>query len=525
MGNGWASADSQGPEENVRNLWKFGWAVVGAIAISLAGVTEALAQARAWSPKPAQLAPYVNGNQPWTKLSDVLAGKDPAQSWRQLIVNDPNVSGTYVGMKVGDSTKGKLSADHRFAFIVWEGQVQVTIQGQTPFVATKGYMVQVPLRLEYTLKNVGTVASLHFEIWTPESTDLYPETATTLPSPPQGKDWYLSRIDAPDTYARLSTKLVFRDYLASPSQAEFMHDDRIFVNAIRGSGASNPPNGSDPGHFHSYGEFWFIMEGRISYLIEGMSYFAASPGDIVYATPGRWHLAGNDPPTTLRSTRVAINGYPAGSHHWPVTQPAAPAEQVMSPVTTPLISSKTANGWYLQPTVTLNGYPHADSANDDLDYSEYWLDGASVPTRYAGPFKINGDGMHTLQYRSVDKAGNVEAVKTASVGVISLPQVTLQLVPGTLNLRTSAGLVTAVISAPAGVDLRTWGVADMRVEGSPAVSAAYSSDGRTIVATFNKSAFASIPAGNEVNITVTGQFNYSGAQAPLSASTVVRVMR
>jgi mannose-6-phosphate isomerase-like protein (cupin superfamily) len=505
-------------------LWKGGWAILGVIALSAVAVTEAQA-VNAWSPKPAQLAPYVNGNKPWTKLSDVLAGKDPSQSWRQLIVDDPNVSGTYVGMKVGDSTKGKLSADHRFAFIVWDGQVQVTIQGQTPFVATKGYMVQVPFRLEYTLKNVGSIPSLHFEIWAPEGTNLYPENAASLPPPPQGKDWYLSRIDAPDTYARLSTKLVFRDYLASPSQAEFMHDDRIFVNAIRGSGSSSPPNGSDPGHFHSYGEFWFIMEGRISYLIEGMSYFAATPGDIVYATPGRWHLAGNDPPTTLRSTRIAINGYPAGSHHWPVTQPAVPTEQLTPPATRAMLPSPTVNGWYLSPTVKLSGYPNASSSDDDLDYSEYWLDGALEPTRYVGPFKINGSGMHTLQYRSVDKAGNVEQAKTVTLGTIDLPPVTLQIVPSTLNLRTSSGLVTAVIAVPAGYDLRTWGVNDIRAQGSPAVSAAYSSDGRTIVATFSKAAFASVPASDAATVTVTGQFNFDGAQAPMAASTVVRVIR
>ena len=509
----------------MRSLWKGGWAILGAIALSAVAVTEAQAQARAWSPKPPlAAAPYVNGNKPWTKLSEVLADKDPSQSWRQLIVDDPNVSGTYVGMKVGDSTKGKLSADHRFAFIVWDGQIEVSIQGQATFVATKGFMVQVPFRLQYSLKNVGTTPSLHFEIWVPESTDLYPENAATLPPPPQGKAWYLSGIDAPDTYARQG-KPVFRDYLASPSQAEFVRDDRLFVNAIRGSGASNPPNGSDPGHFHSYGEFWFIMEGRISYLIEGMSYFAATPGDIVYATPGRWHLAGNDPPNTLRSTRIAINGYPAGSHHWPVNpQPVRP-EQMTPPVTRAMLPSATANGWYLNPTVKLSGYPNASSSQDDLDYSEYWLDGALEPTRYAGPFMINGNGMHTLKFRSADKAGNVEEPKTVTLSTIDVPPVTLQIVPSTLNLRTSGGLVTAVITVPAGYDLRVWGVTDIRAEGAPAVSAAYSADGRTIIASFNKAAFASVPAGNEVRITVTGQFNYDGAQAPLVASTLVRVIR
>jgi hypothetical protein len=180
---------------------------------------------------------------------------------------------------------------------------------------------------------------------------------------------------------------------------------------------------------------------------------------------------------------------------------------------------------YLQPTVKLPAYPDANSTEDGMDYTEYWLDGAPTPTRYAGPFQISGDGQHTLVYRSVDEAGNVEDPKTMTVGVINLPPLTLQILPSIVNLRLSGGLVTALITVPAGYDLRQWGVADIRAEGSPAVTTAYSSDGRSIVATFNKAALGSLPAGNEVKITVTGQFNYSGAQAALVASTLVRVMR
>ena len=76
----------------MRNLWKGGLAILGAIAISTVGVTGAHAQTvNAWSPKPTTLAPYVNGNKPWTKLSEVLADKDPSQIWRHK-VEDPTPS-------------------------------------------------------------------------------------------------------------------------------------------------------------------------------------------------------------------------------------------------------------------------------------------------------------------------------------------------------------------------------------------------------------------------------------------------
>ena len=511
----------------MRNLWNGGLAGLGAMVLSTAVMTQAHAQQTfGWAPKPSQLAPYVSVNKPLTKLSDVIAGRDPAVSWRQKIVDEPNVSGDYVGMAVGGETRRSLLADHRTAFIVWDGQIEVTIQGQPTFMAKKGTMIQVPHRNEYKLKNVGTTPSLHFEIYVPDSTDLYPENSATLPPPPAGDAWHLNRLDPPDVWTRpgQSTKPVFRHYLDSPSAQEFVNNDRLFVNAIRGAGPSQIPPTTDMGHFHSYGEFWFVMEGTMGYLIEGLPYFTATPGDVVYAAPGRWHRAGTHAQTG-QGTRVAINGYPRGAHLWPqTTPPATPPVQVMAPSTRATLSPVTSSGSYLQPTVKLAGYPDANSLSDDLDFSEYWLDGAATPTRYTGPFQISGDGQHTLVYRSVDKAGNVEDPKTVTFGVINLPPLTLQVVPSTLNLRTSGGVVTTVITAQAGHDLRAWGVADIRAEGSPAVSAAYSADGRTIVATFNKTAFASIPAG-DVRISVTGQFNYNGAQAPLVATTLVRVIR
>ena len=106
-----------------------------------------------------------------------------------------------------------------------------------------------------------------------------------------------------------------------------------------------------------------------------------------------------------------------------------------------------------------------------------------------------------------------------------LPPVELRVVPDVLNLRTTGGLVTTVISVPTGYDLRNWGVADVRAEGAAAVSSALSSDGRTLVATFNKRDLADVAAGDAVTFTVTGTFNQSGAQGPLVGSAVVRVLR
>ena len=99
-----------------------------------------------------------------------------------------------------------MSSDHRIAFIVWEGQIQVTVQGQPPLIATKGYMIQVPARLEYQLTNVGTTPSLHFEVFPKEMEDfptlIYPETSATLPAPAPGQQWTIVKLVPRYLYAR-----------------------------------------------------------------------------------------------------------------------------------------------------------------------------------------------------------------------------------------------------------------------------------------------------------------------------------
>jgi hypothetical protein len=78
------------------------------------------------------------------------------------------------------------------------------------------------------------------------------------------------------------------------------------------------------------------------------------------------------------------------------------------PVTTATLSPDAVNGWYSNPSVTLTA---DDGPGAGIDFTEYRLDGGAWTT-YSGPFQVTGDGDHTLEYHSVDKAENVEAVKS-----------------------------------------------------------------------------------------------------------------
>ena len=83
------------------------------------------------------------------------------------------------------------------------------------------------------------------------------------------------------------------------------------------------------------------------------------------------------------------------------------------PQTTASVSPAAVNGWYQHPVVTL----HASDPDNDLEHTEYRLDGASAWTTYAGSFPVNGDGNHTVEYRSTDKAEHVEATRALALKI------------------------------------------------------------------------------------------------------------
>jgi mannose-6-phosphate isomerase-like protein (cupin superfamily) len=97
---------------------------------------------------------------------------------------------------------------------------------------------------------------------------------------------------------------------------KIVEDDRAAGNFIYGYESNLPKlNLADRGHFHTdSAEHWMILSGQIRYRIEGFDVFVAEPGDIVYVTRYRWHLArwfGDKP-----ACRFAMNGFPNLAHFY-----------------------------------------------------------------------------------------------------------------------------------------------------------------------------------------------------------------
>ncbi len=285
-------------------------------------------QALVWAPKPSELTPYDAPHRPLWKLSDIRAMHEGEANWRQPIIRDALLEADYVQMAPGQATPRMFFGDTRSWFMVWDGQVRVDINGVEPFVASQGFMVQVPLMVDYSLESIGDTPALWFEVRVTNSPIFYSDINSTPPAT-EGVTWYRGARSAPrpaqlDSAADVPTyedgQRVYVDFMKEVVGGEgpfrsgaFVSDDRGFFNIIRGQGAPPPP-ADNLGHFHTYGtEFWFVAEGQIDVQIEGVDELVTGyPGDIITAARGRFHRAswGGEG----MSTRIATNGYPSGLH-------------------------------------------------------------------------------------------------------------------------------------------------------------------------------------------------------------------
>ena len=275
-----------------------------------------------WSPKPVPMTPWKAPNKPIWRLSEIMAAHKGKADWVQPIVRNADYHADYISMGSGQKTKPQFWADDPIFWYVASGQVRFHIQGQEPFVAGKGFLVQVPYRNVYWMETVGDEPSVRFEVVRNNRTPLYPATQGETGAAPTAKDktYVLASYRTPP--APYTDKVrpyldFWGDFVKRPAKRgdnAFVSDTNNFMNVIRGHGTPTPPD-SNKGHFHiDYDEFWVVAEGTIDYKMEGMKVFTANVGDVVLAPQGRWHRAswaGDG-----MSTRIAINPRPEGMHNF-----------------------------------------------------------------------------------------------------------------------------------------------------------------------------------------------------------------
>jgi len=279
-----------------------------------------------WSPKAEKPGAWVAPMKPHTKIADVLAKHKGQTDWVETIVNDETLHADYISMGPGKKTQKMMNADTVEWWIVRDGQIRFTIDGQEPFVASKGGLVQVPYRNMFTMETVGDTPSLRFEVNIARARKMYALEET--PAPLAGNTYVKARIAGRGRYEGNARPLVdFNAMAAAGRGGEWVVDRDGFANVILGRGQP-PPALTDKGHFHQESaEFWLIMLGQIRYHIEGVpDVFVANEGDVVYVPKQRWHLAsfaGDGP-----ACRLAMNAFNDLGHSFeaePAAAPPAPA--------------------------------------------------------------------------------------------------------------------------------------------------------------------------------------------------------
>lgn len=274
-----------------------------------------------WAPKPATLPHYLPPEQPHTKLADLLKKHKDSLEWRETIVDDDHLNAVYISSRPGIKTEPSMHPDTREWWVVMDGQIRFHIAGQEPFVASKGWMVQVPYRTVFSLETIGDKPSLRFEVNIAHAKTLYPRDE----KPPEipGFNWELVRLpQPPGVYDRGNKPYIVFDRIAANFEKQpkkdgiyrFVNDDRGVANIIYGYEKDLPPiQPGDRGHYHAEcGEFWIIMAGQIRYKIEGQEPFIADVGDVVYVPKFTYHLPRFYGPGP--SCRLAMNGYPEIGH-------------------------------------------------------------------------------------------------------------------------------------------------------------------------------------------------------------------
>lgn len=268
----------------------------------------------AWAPRPSRLVPYKAPNRPLWRLSDILARHAGETDWSEPVAETPDFVARYVSMAPGKNTQSLMYADDRAFWVVEAGQIRFQIEGQAPFIATKGFLVQVPARTPFTLETLGNEPSLRFEMH-PAEAPIYPISET--PVPQAGISYIKATFKGRGNYDAVNRpfldfeKDVVRE--AKPAPATFLKDPYLSVEIFRGPPQPLPPD-SDWGHFRAnYPGLWFVLEGKQNFLIEGEKPFTAGEGDVVFAPVGRFHrvTAGGEG----MSTRLAIDARP-GNLHW-----------------------------------------------------------------------------------------------------------------------------------------------------------------------------------------------------------------
>jgi quercetin dioxygenase-like cupin family protein len=269
-----------------------------------------------WAPKPRQLPAYPPGQRPWITLAEVKQAHAGEANWRAPLVNDGRLMAEYVAAAPGTRVERRFHPDTREWFAVVEGEVRVEIEGQPPFTARRGSLINIPKQTFYAVETVGSAPSLRFVLNVANAKTMFPQERAAPPAL-DGSEWVPATINrSPGRYDEFNAPHVNIHEEAAKNEkyagGRFVRDDKSEMLVLYGHEKNLPPlDPTDKGHFHAESaEFWLVFAGRIRYALEGQEPFVAGEGDVVYVPAGTWHATrytGPDPSCRLSITEYVGN--------------------------------------------------------------------------------------------------------------------------------------------------------------------------------------------------------------------------
>ena len=249
-----------------------------------------------WAANPVKTPPYRAGLRPWIKLADLKAKHKGQPNWHEVVVDDGRLTAEYFSAAPGTRVAKRFHPDTREWFAIVEGEVRVEIEGQEPFTATRGELVNIPRQTIYSLETVGSAPSLRFALNVSGAKTMFTRDAEPASPPPAGTSWVEARLNrAPGRYDEFNRPRLNIHAEAAKNEkysgGRFVRDDKSEMLVIYGHEKNMPPlDPNDKGHFHAESaEMWLVFSGRIRYSFEGQQPFIASEGDVVYVPANTWH--------------------------------------------------------------------------------------------------------------------------------------------------------------------------------------------------------------------------------------------
>jgi quercetin dioxygenase-like cupin family protein len=248
----------------------------------------------AMAPKPVKTPAYKAGLKPWVKLADIKA-RHKGADWTDVVVDDGRLMAAYHSASPGSKVSKRFHPDTREWFAILEGEVRVEIEGQEPFTATRGSLVNIPRQTLYSVETVGATPSLRFSLNVSGAKTVFLKD-TPPPAAPAGMAWTEVRINrTPGRYDEFNVPQTNIHAEAAKNEkysgGRFVRDDKSEMLIIYGHEKNMPPlDPNDKGHFHAESaEMWLVFSGKIRYSFEGQQPFIASEGDVVYVPANTWH--------------------------------------------------------------------------------------------------------------------------------------------------------------------------------------------------------------------------------------------